>query len=230
MKTAYVFFGAVSLALAGCANLNTVGRSTTLPNNGIAVHVDAPQRLAIANTSGWACAEPSPDALQAYASSFGLGFAAPSKESVSVAQALSAGSGSIGLRTQSITLMRDSLYRICEMYFNGAISKESAVQLLQRSQDLSLAILAIEQLTGAVVAQQVSLNTTNAATAAATINDTQKQLDRATADESAKKTTADEARAAAEAQKKVVADKTTDATVAKAKAKDTQAAIDRLTP
>lgn len=241
--------GVIVLFLAGCANLQTVGRSSTLPNNGVAVHLDAIQRVVLTRPSSGsdlsgaaqgnpdsryptllACAEPSPDAIQAYASSFGLGVATPSQQSVSIAQALAASAGSIGLRTQSITLMRDALYRICELYFNGAISRNAAVQLLERSQDLSLGILAIEQLTGAVQAQQVMLNTTSTASAAALINDTQKELDKAKAAETSKKTAQDEAQAAADAQKKIVEDKTADANVAKDKAKKTQMQIDALVP
>lgn len=229
MKATYGLLGvfAIALALAGCANLSTIGRSHE-PLSNTAIHLDAPQRLVIANEKGWVCAEPSPDALQAYASSFGLGFSAPSKESGSFAQALSASAGSIGLRTQSITLMRDALYRICELYYNGGLTKENAVQLLERSQDLSLGILAIEQLTGAVVAQQVNINTNSAATAAASINDTQKELDKAKVDEVTKKTALDSAQTALDAQKKIVADKTTETTTAKTNAKGTQDAIDKL--
>jgi len=230
MKAAHAILAATALAATGCANLNTINRNTVLPADGTAVHLDAHQRVVYSDKQGWVCAEPSPDAMQGYASSLGLGVSAPSKEAVSVAQALSASAGSIGLRTQSITLMRDVMYRICELYFNGAINKEAALQLLQRSQDLSLGILAIEQLTGAVVAQQVLINTSSAATAAAAINDTQRELDRAKADEAAKKTAADSAQSSLEAQKKVAAEKTVEAAATKDKAKATQGALDALVP
>ncbi len=220
---------ATSLSITGCANLSTVDRSTEF-GKGRAIHLDAPQRLTLTNADGWACAEPSPDALQAYASSIGLGYGALGKDSASVSQALSASSGSIGLRTQSITLMRDALYRICEMYFNKGISKEAAIQLLQRSQDMSMGILAIEQLTGAVVGQQVTINTNSAASAAAAINDTTKELERAKSEEAIKATGAEKSQAAADAQKKVVAEKTTIANSAKKKAAATQAFIDGIKP
>ena len=32
-------------------------------------------------------------------------------------------SASIGLRTQTITLLRDGLYRLCEAYMNGAVDE-----------------------------------------------------------------------------------------------------------
>lgn len=248
MQNFRLLSGLLVVSLVGCANLHTVGRSTSLPRDGVAVHLDASQRVVLTRSgpapeSGapqgaldqkhdrtvmLACAEPSPDAMQAYASSLGVGFAMPTKESVSIAQALSASAGSIGLRTQSITLMRDALYRICELYFNGAISKRATVQLLERSQDLSLGILAIEQLTGAVTAQQVAINTSSAATAAAAINDTQKELDKAKADEAGKKTAVDSAQTTLNTQKTDVAAKTDVALAAKEKAKKTQTQIDML--
>jgi hypothetical protein len=232
MNARHALLAIFAVALAGCANLSTVDRRSELPDGGKAVHLDAPQRIAFSNSKGWVCAEPSPDALQAYASSLGLGVTSPSANSASIAQSLSTSAGSIGLRTQSITLMRDALFRICELYYNDAISKDGAIQLLERSQDLTMGILAIEQLTGAVTAQQVVLTNSSAASAAAAINDTQKELDKAQADEAAKQTAADTAQTALEAQKKVVADKTTAWNTAKADptAKATQADIDKLGP
>lgn len=221
---------APAFVLCGCANLNTVERRTVLPNGGKAVHLDAVQRVAVANNKGWVCAEPSPDAIQAYAASLGAGIGTLSKDAASVAQALSTSSGSIGLRTQSITLMRDALYRICELYFNGALPEEDVIQLLKRSQDLSLGVMAIEQLTGAVVAQQVVLNTSSSATAAAAINDTQKELDKAKANEDAKKKAADTAQSDLETQKKLVDTKTSEAADSRKKARPTQALIDALAP
>ena len=143
----------VMVSLAGCANLLTIERRSALPRHGTAIHLDAPQRIAYADKFGHVCAEPSPDALQAYASAFGASIASPGRDAVSLSNALSADSTGIGLRTQSITLMRDMLYRICEAQHNKAIGPDDTIQLLQRSQDLSPGILAIEQLTGAIVAR-----------------------------------------------------------------------------
>jgi hypothetical protein len=124
--------------------------------SGLAIHLDAPQRL-VFSKPGFICAEPSPDALQAYASSLGFGVNIPGSAAAEVAQALATSAGSIGLRTQSITLMRDHLYRICEAYYNRAITELDVAQLLRRSQDMTLGVLAIEQLTGAVAARQVMI-------------------------------------------------------------------------
>lgn len=103
------------------------------------------------------CAEPSPDALSAYAASLGIGITTPANEALSIAQSLQGTAGSIGLRTQSITLMRDALYRMCEASNNGHLREWEVASFLRRSQDLTAVILAVEQLTGAITANQVIL-------------------------------------------------------------------------
>lgn len=142
MKMKIGFILAVALIITGCANISTIDRRTTLPPiqggfvtgtgpgpfssagqgaGGLAIHLDAPQRLAFAKDN-FICAEPSPDALQAYAQSFSGGFNIPGTATAQVAQAFATSAGSIGLRTQSITLMRDHLYRICEASYNNQIT------------------------------------------------------------------------------------------------------------
>ncbi|NTU42208.1 MAG: hypothetical protein HGA78_03985 [Nitrospirales bacterium] len=184
-------------SLVACANLQTINRSTTLPktdgDGGVAIHLDAQQRLVLVNALGKYCAEPSPDALAAYAASLGLGASIPSQGSASLAQALQSSAGSIGLRTQSITLMRDSLYRICEAYSNNAIGPVQVATLLGRSQDLTAVILAIEQLTGAVAASQVILTGTAGAGASASALSNNQLLAAAREDEVAKQKSLDEA-------------------------------------
>src|SRR5437879_539384 len=141
MKARALLLSAILPICAACANFETLSRSTHLPHHGRAIHLDAPQRLVYSDKRGHICAEPSPDALQAYASSLGAGISVPSYGAASFAQALQASSGSIGLRTQSITLMRDALYRICEASHNGSLADGDVVQLLERSQDLTLGVL-----------------------------------------------------------------------------------------
>lgn len=102
------------------------------------------------------CAEPSPDALSALAASNSIGL---SKGDLGLSQAMSIaeGAGSIGLRTQSIQLMRDAMYRLCEGHMSGALTDGSFETLHRRLQSSMVAILAIEQLTGAVKAKQIVL-------------------------------------------------------------------------
>lgn len=187
--------------LQGCANLTTVDRTTSLPNkdgpDGKAIHLDAKQRLVVAKSFGAVCAEPSPDALSAFASALTAGVADARKTSVTVGSSLSETAASIGLRTQSITLMRDMLYRICEAYYGRAIDGPQVMQLLGRSQDRAIAALAIEQLTGVVSARQAALGTASSAAAMSNLQNVQSLLDAARADEAeknAKLTQATEAR------------------------------------
>ncbi|MBM3482652.1 MAG: hypothetical protein FJX66_05065 [Alphaproteobacteria bacterium] len=116
--------------MGACANFESIGRRSNLPDDGShesrAIHLDAKQRLVFAKGGGdrdddpaAVCAEPSPDALSAIAASAGIGASVPSQGAASAAAALQTSAASIGLRTQSITLMRDALYRVCEAYYSG---------------------------------------------------------------------------------------------------------------
>jgi hypothetical protein len=152
---------AVGLTLSACAEFYSIGRRTTLPagsgQTGVAIHLDAQQRLMMVGRTGTYCAEASPDAMAAYAAALALGVSVPSQGAGSGAQASQSDIAAIGLRTQSITLMRDALYRLCEASANGTVSDVSATQLLGRSQDLTAVVVAVEQLTGATVAAQAAL-------------------------------------------------------------------------
>lgn len=169
---------AILLSLSACANLNTISRTTELPRNGKAIHLDAPQRLVYSNAKGHTCAEPTPDALQAYISAAGAGVNS-GQNAASISTALSANATSVGLHSQSITLMREHLFRICEYAQNESINAADTMLLTQRSQDLTMGVLAIEQLTGAVVPRQTALTGRGQSAASAGVLATQAQLDKA---------------------------------------------------
>ena len=187
----------LAIALASCgyvANRSTIERHTPIPELGdnaksnkkkkwvkgdaVAIHLDAQQRLVLATAKGY-CAEPSPDALSAYVATLGVGATTPSKTqaAVSLARVLQGSTASIGLRTQSITLMRDALYRMCEAANNGHLDKIHVTRFLRRSQDLTAVILAVEQLTGATAANQVILTPESSADASANLTANQQLLD-----------------------------------------------------
>lgn len=218
---ARVMFAAVAVALAACADINTISRRTSLPGDGKAIHLDAQQRLVIFDKMDKFCAEPSPDAFAAYASSLGLGASVPSQGTASLAQAMQSSAGSIGLRTQSITLMRDALYRMCEAYMKGSLGPAQVAALLARSQDLTAVILAVEQLTGAVAANQVILTGTSGAGASASLLSNNQLLDAAQKDEAAKQKELQEATKERDAAKTAV--DTQNAKVAQAQAAFNQA-------
>lgn len=170
-SVAAIIVASTLIVVTGCANLNTVGRTTPLSktsDKGVAIHLDAQQRLVLYSAQKY-CAEPSPDALQTYASTLGFGGSIPSKDTSSLASGQQSHAGSIGLRTQSITIMRDALYRMCEAYNNNVLGDVMVATLLARSQDLTAIILAVEQLTGAVAANQVILTGTTSANVSANL-------------------------------------------------------------
>ena len=195
----------VGLTLTACADLFTIGRITEIPNKGDsntarAIHLDAQQRLVLVTAQGY-CAEPSPDALASYAASLGFDLDIFNQGSGSLAQVLKNDAASIGLRTQSITLMRDALYRMCEASNNGHLNETEVVAFLRRSQDLTAVVLAIEQLTGAVAAKQVILTPSANAGASANLVSNHQLLDQMEKDVKEKEKAVEEKKKVAEGNK-----------------------------
>lgn len=167
-----------SILLGGCANWNSIyreldlGSDTSSPR---AVAIDAKQRAIISSprtfidgnvttTTNVVCPEASPDALSATTISAALSGTldrpagtSPTEAQLKAAAAIAEGAASIGLRTQSIQLMRDGLVYNCLMFMNGAVTPNQAYRLQRRSQNFTLGLLAIEQLTGPVKAAQAAL-------------------------------------------------------------------------
>ncbi|WP_157057073.1 hypothetical protein [Herbaspirillum autotrophicum] len=104
------------------------------------------------------CAEPSPDALSALAASLGIDLSVAGKGDLGVKQAFSEGAATIGIRTSAIQALRDITYRDCEAHMNGGITKFGLETLQRRFQSTLVAVLAIEQLSGAVRSPNVILN------------------------------------------------------------------------
>ena len=138
----FICLTATALALTGCANFNTQSREF-VGHEATAKTVDASQRAIFSVnktfmtagklTKSWTafCAEPSPDALVAYASSFGVSAAVEGK-ALDVAASQSQAAASIGLRTQTIQLLRDGMYRLCESYASGTIDNDDMAMLQRR--------------------------------------------------------------------------------------------------
>lgn len=153
-----------SLFASGCtlAEFSSINR-TFNPSMGDSRLIDAKQRAIISiipqNRDARApivCAEPSPDAIQATAAALegsgALEKPGAGAASLQAAAGFSEGVASIGLRTQSIQLLRDSYYRNCEGFANGALDDVAFNIMHQRFQNHTVALLAIEQLTGAAIA------------------------------------------------------------------------------
>lgn len=103
------------------------------------------------------CAEPSPDALSNLAAQFGATVNIDAKGEGAINGGFAEGAANIGLRTTSIQILRDITYRQCEAYANGGISRLGLETLQRRFQSTMVALLSIEQLTGAVRAPAVVL-------------------------------------------------------------------------
>ena len=186
------------LMLTACSTIhkmNDLGNSTGTH----ILSIDAKQRVVVterkSDNSSITCAEPSPDALSALSTSLSASAQTNTDVIAKIAGAVSESSASIGLRTQSIQLLRDGMYRLCEAYAGGAITADDFNRQQRRYQNLMLSLLAIEQLTGAVVARQVVLGDGSASssvggnaatqaqqvtTATKAVSDAQAALDKAT--------------------------------------------------
>lgn len=148
----------VSSFLSGCAAVNSIHWSFPGAGDSQVLTTDAKQRHLILTNDASAgpgekirvCAEASPDVFSALSSSLsgGLGIGSPDRK----AEAASALAETVATieRTQTINLLRESMYRTCERWLSGALSKPEFLALAARDHRSMIAILAIEQLTGVV--------------------------------------------------------------------------------
>ncbi|SCX62755.1 hypothetical protein [Nitrosospira sp. Nsp1] len=169
------------LLLIGCGNFNSIHRGLEV-SNGKGALIDIKQRAIISSvittkdeegnliSQTRVCAEPSPDALSAYAAEL-IAKADSGKLGGELAAAFQEGSSFVGLRTQSIQLMRDAYYRLCESYVSGAVNSDEYGWLLRRFQRSMVVLLAIEQLTGTVRPPTISITTQGQAEAAKSLSE-----------------------------------------------------------
>lgn len=191
MRTHGVLILMASALISGCANLFTSTKDIDFSKHSYAL--DVKQRVVFATdldvygdgrTTRIICAEPSPDALATISATAGANVATElaknaskrtevetsedasrASASQSVSAALAEQGAFVGLRTQSIQLLRDTMYRLCEGYAAGAIQPSEFAAMQRRYQSTMMGLLAIEQLTRPVVAAQVAL-ASNASTQA----------------------------------------------------------------
>lgn len=150
-----------AIGLSGCSStvFKTHQFETTPPTS---LSVDAKQRVLLSKKRPGTnklvvCFEPSPDALVAAASSLGGSLGVPEQVAAELSGALSEQVSNIGLRTHTVTLLREGLYRACEAYANGAIEKEQYRQILNGYGALVLTMMAIEQVSGVHQVPQIVL-------------------------------------------------------------------------
>lgn len=202
-------------ALSGCARWSHFNKTVSVPTgaqNARAIFVDAKQRVVLAvptNSAGKAsptggstdgaaptvafCAEPSPDALSALAATGSVSADVIDKLSASAGGGFAESAASIGLRTQSIQLMRDAMYRVCEQMVSGKLSSSQFETLHRRFQNSMVAILAIEQLTGVARGPAALLSGTTSVGSATQLADMTVRLTAARGDATAAKAALDNA-------------------------------------
>lgn len=214
---------------SGCAYLTTYNKAIDLAGGSVAM--DVKQRVVFSQkrpifrngekeVSVVVCAEPSPDALTVLGVSGGLSLN-NGDNVVNAAAALTESGAFVGLRTQSIQLLRDAMYRLCEGYASGAVTDTDFAAMQRRYQSTMMGLIAIEQLTRPVVAGQALLTSAAASQAGASAGDaavdkaqqrldaskaaaltTQTELDKATARHDKARATAREASEKLEVQLK----------------------------
>jgi hypothetical protein len=134
-------------SLGGCADLATVYHNRPLGAESV-ITTDAYQRHAFVTTGPEGqlriCAEAAPDAFSALSASLAAQGDVTNR-TASVTAAL-AQSGTAFERTQTVNVLRESMYRTCERYLSGAIDKRMLVVQAARDQRDMVAVLAIEEL------------------------------------------------------------------------------------
>lgn len=168
-KTAHsiAILAGLSAALAGCDG-GTIYKKGTL-GTFQTLSVDARQRLVVSGTRKSdgvrvICAEPSPDALVAQAAvlsargNFTGQTGAPSAGGSAVV-GFQESAASIGLRTQSIQVLRDGYYRLCETYLNDAINREQYLAVIKNVDTFIAVSLAIDGMSNPKAAQNVAITT-----------------------------------------------------------------------
>ncbi|MBX5716315.1 hypothetical protein ISD95_10430 [Pseudomonas aeruginosa] len=181
-----------TILVSGCANLNSIYRTFDVAG-GEGAMVDIRQRAILVapdentierynaegklvekkykNNGVFVCAEPSPDAMASFAYELAAKGGYPGKASGELALAMQDGAAFTGVRTQSIQLLRDFGYRLCESYMSGAISAPQYDLLMRRFQKNTVALLAIEQLTGTIKSPPIALTTTGRAEATKSLSE-----------------------------------------------------------
>jgi hypothetical protein len=146
----------IGLLASGCANQTSAYRTQRLGDSPMVITTDGFQRHTLMfpgeHANQWrTCSEAAPDAFSAMSASGGadLGLntrGAGTDATARAAMAIAQSAATIE-RTQTVNLLRESMFRTCERYMSGAISQSTFVVQAGRDWRAMIAILAIEQLT-----------------------------------------------------------------------------------
>jgi hypothetical protein len=159
------------LVLVACSNGGgTIYRKDTLGDTQV-LSLDARQRLVIQSGTGKdrvICTEPSPDAIVAQAAQIaasGRGTFAGNPVNAALAASQSEAAASIAMRTQSIQLLRDGYFRLCEAYMNHVMPKWQYQATITFVDEFIATVVAIEAIGGIVQTAPVTVFAGGKATA-----------------------------------------------------------------
>lgn len=148
MMRLFIYLFAASFTLcAGCSYIHKPfsidkGEKTSLS-------IDARQRTILsAETKDGrkVCAEPSPDALVSIAAAGSFQVPIGTEKLIDAKGKTAESITALGTRTTTVQLLRDSLYRACEAYMNGALNNKEYKMLLVMFDDFVLTLFAIDEL------------------------------------------------------------------------------------
>jgi hypothetical protein len=149
----------VAVALTACSN-GTIFKKSAIGDVEL-LSIDARQRLVLngkdADGKRIVCTEPSPDAIVAQAAAFAASGSYSTKAKAGIAASLSESAGSIAMRTQTIQLLRDGYYRLCEARLNLQIDEDDYKWALRFIDEFIVTVAAIEALGGTVVAPAITI-------------------------------------------------------------------------
>ena len=162
------------LPLMGCSS-SYIFRTFNV-DGGESLSVDARQRMVLVTHKGGktrdrmvVCTEPSPDAFTAQAASGqasgNVNVATPTAAG-GQSQQSAAGSGSfasseaaasLAMRTQTVQLLRDSMFRACEAYMNGAIDQHQYNVVLLNIDRLMVTLMGVDAIGGTATVPAVAI-------------------------------------------------------------------------
>lgn len=161
----------VAPLLAACGGATTFDQFSL--EEGLSARMDASQRVVLVSNRGGkdhnrhvVCAEPSPDSIISASAILATKLERDStdaetkvlgKASAEATFANAQNAAFVGMRTQTIQLLRDGLYRACEAYMNGAIDETEYNMLLVNMPKVMTALIAIDGLTARPAAPAVAL-------------------------------------------------------------------------
>lgn len=165
----------VATLLAACGGATTFDQFSL--EEGLSARMDASQRVVLVSNRGGkngnrhvVCAEPSPDSIISASAVLATKLERESTDpesrllgsaSAQATLATAQNAAFVGMRTQTIQLLRDGLYRACEAYMNGAIDEMEYNMLLVNMPKVMTALIAIDGLTARPAAPAVVVGAPN---------------------------------------------------------------------